>query len=280
MSNNDDSRSSDMQSSSIHTPDSSQSEGTHEIDTYREGRQKSTAVVPVVAVHNLTKIYRLGQTEVRALQDVSLDVAPAEFVAVVGPSGSGKTTFMNLIGCMDRPTRGEYWLTGIAVSKMEPNQLADIRNRRLGFIFQNFNLLTRETALTNVMLPLVYRGLPEREQRRRAALALQMVGLKDRMNHLPTQLSGGQQQRVAIARALVSQPSLLLADEPTGNLDSHTSQEILELLKSLNEQGITLIVVTHNMEVARVAKRIVEFKDGSIVRDEAIQIASSNEGEK
>ncbi|HZR43813.1 MAG TPA: ABC transporter ATP-binding protein [Ktedonobacteraceae bacterium] len=280
MSNNDDFRSSDMQSSSIHTPDSSQSEGTHEIDTYREERQKGTAVVPVVSVRNLTKIYRLGQTEVRALQDVSLDVAPGEFVAVVGPSGSGKTTFMNLIGCMDRPTSGEYWLTGIAVSKMEPNQLADIRNRRLGFIFQNFNLLTRETALTNVMLPLVYRGLPEREQRRRAALALQMVGLKDRMNHLPTQLSGGQQQRVAIARALVSQPSLLLADEPTGNLDSHTSQEILELLKSLNEQGITLIVVTHNMEVARVAKRIVEFKDGSIIRDEATQIAPSNEGEK
>jgi len=280
VSNNDDFRSSDMQSSSIHTPDSSQSEGTHEIDTYREERQKGTAVVPVVSVRNLTKIYRLGQTEVRALQDVSLDVAPGEFVAVVGPSGSGKTTFMNLIGCMDRPTSGEYWLTGIAVSKMEPNQLADIRNRRLGFIFQNFNLLTRETALTNVMLPLVYRGLPEREQRRRAALALQMVGLKDRMNHLPTQLSGGQQQRVAIARALVSQPSLLLADEPTGNLDSHTSQEILELLKSLNEQGITLIVVTHNMEVARVAKRIVEFKDGSIIRDEATQIAPSNEGEK
>lgn len=280
MSNNDDFRSSDMQSSSIHTPDSSQSEGTHEISAHREGKQKSTAVVPVVSVHNLTKIYRLGQTEVRALQDVSLDVAPGEFVAVVGPSGSGKTTFMNLIGCMDRPTSGEYWLTGIAVSKMEPNQLAEIRNRRLGFIFQNFNLLTRETALTNVMLPLVYRGLPEREQRRRAALALQMVGLKDRMNHLPTQLSGGQQQRVAIARALVSQPSLLLADEPTGNLDSHTSQEILELLKSLNEQGITLIVVTHNMEVAHVAKRIVEFKDGSIVRDENTQIASSNEGEK
>jgi putative ABC transport system ATP-binding protein len=225
------------------------------------------SVIPVVAVRNLSKTYYLGQSEVRALQDVSLDVYPGEFVVVMGPSGSGKSTFMNLIGCMDRPTSGEYWLTGLAVSKMSSNQLADIRNRRLGFIFQNFNLLPRETALANVMLPLMYRGLPEREQRQRAAIALNAVGLGERLHHLPTQLSGGQQQRVAIARALVCQPALLLADEPTGNLDSHTSQEILELLQSLNQQGLTLIVVTHNANIAEIAGHCVEFKDGQIVQD-------------
>jgi putative ABC transport system ATP-binding protein len=229
-------------------------------------------VIPVVAVRDLTKTYYLGQSEVHALQDVSLDVYPGEFVVVMGPSGSGKSTFMNLIGCMDRPTSGEYWLTGIAVSKMSSNQLADIRNSRLGFIFQNFNLLPRETALANVMLPLMYRGLPEREQRQRAVIALNAVGLGERLHHLPTQLSGGQQQRVAIARALVCQPALLLADEPTGNLDSHTSQEILELLQSLNRQGLTLIVVTHNTNIADIAGRCVEFKDGLIVQnDEALQ---------
>jgi len=225
--------------------------------------------LPIVAVRNLTKTYYLGQSEVHALQDVSLDVYPGEFVVVMGPSGSGKSTFMNMIGCMDRPTSGEYWLTGIAVSKMTSNQLADIRNRRLGFIFQNFNLLPRETALENVMLPLMYQGWSEHIQRQRAVQALNAVGLRERLHHLPMQLSGGQQQRVAIARALVCQPSLVLADEPTGNLDSHTSGEILELLQSLNRQGLTLIVVTHNADIAEIARRRVVFKDGQMVEDDA-----------
>ncbi|QBD80692.1 ABC transporter ATP-binding protein [Ktedonosporobacter rubrisoli] len=224
-------------------------------------------VMPVVAVRNLSRIYRMGQNRVQALQDVSLDIYPGELVAIVGPSGSGKTTFMNLIGCMDRPSSGEYWLNSIKVSQMQPNQLAEIRNQQLGFIFQNFNLLMRETALSNVMLPLIYRGLPEREQRQRAMRALHLVGLKERMQHLPVQLSGGQQQRVAIARALVGQPSLLLADEPTGNLDSHTSQEILDLLKTLNAKGITIIVVTHSAEVAAIAGHHIEFRDGQVVRN-------------
>ncbi|HLZ63341.1 MAG TPA: ABC transporter ATP-binding protein [Ktedonosporobacter sp.] len=241
--------------------------GSQSNNASEEDWQGDVSRLPVVAVRHLNRMYQLGQTEVHALRDVSLDIYPGEFVAVMGPSGSGKTTFMNIIGCMDRPTSGDYRLTGMPISQLSTNQLADIRNRRIGFIFQSFNLLLRETALANVMLPLMYRGLPERVQRQQAALALQMVGLADRLNHLPTQLSGGQQQRVAIARALVNQPSLLLADEPTGNLDSHTSQEILELLQALNEQGITLIVVTHSGEVASVAKRRVEFKDGLVVQD-------------
>ncbi len=240
--------------------------------------QIAQSAIPVVAVRNLTKTYYLGQSEVHALQDVSLDVYPGEFVAVMGPSGSGKSTFMNLIGCMDRPTSGEYWLTGTAVSQLNSNQLADIRNRRLGFIFQNFNLLPRESALTNVMLPLMYRGLPEHAQRQRATLALNAVGLGERLHHLPMQLSGGQQQRVAIARALVCQPSLLLADEPTGNLDSHTSQEILELLQSLNRQGLTLIVVTHNADVAEIARRRVVFKDGQMIQDDDAALTQATSG--
>jgi putative ABC transport system ATP-binding protein len=235
------------------------------IDTSEQGNQQA---IPVVAVRGLTRTYYLGQSEVHALQDVSLDIYPGEFVAVMGPSGSGKSTFMNVIGCMDRPTSGDYWLTGISVSSLTSNQLAEIRNRRLGFIFQNFNLLPRESALANVMLPLMYRGLSEQVQRQRALLALNLVGLGDRIGHMPVQLSGGQQQRVAIARALVSQPALLLADEPTGNLDSHTSQEILALLQSLNQQGLTLVVVTHNADVAEVAKRHVVFKDGQVVEDD------------
>jgi putative ABC transport system ATP-binding protein len=235
------------------------------IATSEQGEQQA---IPVVAVRELTRTYYLGQSEVHALQDVSLDIYPGEFVAIMGPSGSGKSTFMNVIGCMDRPTSGDYWLTGISVSSLTSNQLAEIRNRRLGFIFQNFNLLPRESALANVMLPLMYRGLSEQVQRQRALLALNMVGLGDRIGHMPVQLSGGQQQRVAIARALVSQPALLLADEPTGNLDSHTSQEILALLQSLNQQGLTLVVVTHNADVAQVAKRHVVFKDGQVVEDD------------
>ncbi|HEY4385243.1 MAG TPA: ABC transporter ATP-binding protein [Ktedonobacteraceae bacterium] len=234
--------------------------------------QQNASSTAVVSVRDLTRTYRTGQSEVHALRGISLDVYPGEFVAVMGPSGSGKSTFMNIIGCMDRPSSGEYWLTGMLVSTLRPEQLATVRSRYLGFIFQNFNLLPRDSALANVMLPLVYQGLPERLQKVRATRALSIVGLADRMNHLPMQLSGGQQQRVAIARALVSQPSLLLADEPTGNLDSETSQEILTLLQTLNKQGITIIVVTHSAEVAEIARRRVAFKDGHIIRDEYTDI--------
>jgi putative ABC transport system ATP-binding protein len=245
-------------------------------ETDSEEPQQSTSAIPVVMVRDLTRTYRLGPCEVRALRGVSLDIYPGEFVAVTGPSGSGKSTFMNIIGCMDRPTGGEYRLNGVLVSKLRPHQLAIVRSRHLGFIFQNFNLLPRESALDNVMLPLVYQGLPLRVQRVHATRALQKVGLADRLHHLPTQLSGGQQQRVAIARALVSRPSLLLADEPTGNLDSETSQEILTLLQNLNKQGITIIVVTHNIEVAEKVQRHVTFKDGYVVRDEQLGPASSS----
>ena len=239
--------------------------------------QKSARATPVVSVRDLTRTYRTGQSEVHALRGISLDVYPGEFVAVTGPSGSGKSTFMNIIGCMDRPTSGDYWLTGMLASSLRAEQLATVRSRYLGFIFQNFNLLPRDTALANVMLPLVYQGLPERLQKVRATRALSIVGLANRLHHLPAQLSGGQQQRVAIARALVSQPALLLADEPTGNLDSETSQEILSLLQALNKQGITIIVVTHSSEVAEIARRRVAFKDGNIIKDEYIHISSNSD---
>lgn len=225
--------------------------------------------LPVVAVRDLRKTYLLGQTKVFALRGVNLKVYPGEFVAVMGPSGSGKSTLLNLLGCLDRPTSGEYWLTGVSAGQMRSRELADIRNRHIGFVFQSFNLLSRESALANVMLPLMYRGLAHRLQEQRAYRALQLVGLGDRIHHRPAQLSGGQQQRVAIARALVNQPSLLLADEPTGNLDSQTSLEILALLQALNERGITIIVVTHEASVASVAQRRVTFHDGCIVQDEA-----------
>jgi putative ABC transport system ATP-binding protein len=231
--------------------------------------------LPVIAVRRLVKTYMVGQTEVRALRGISLQVYPGEFVAVMGPSGSGKSTLLNLIGCLDRPTSGDYWLMGTPVSRMSANQLAGIRNQRIGFVFQGFNLLARANALSNVMLPMVYAGRSSKERERRARRALQLVGLAARVNHLPAQLSGGQQQRVAIARALVNHPSLLLADEPTGNLDSRTSLEILGLLQVLNEQGITIMLVTHNQDVADCAKRRVVFRDGRIVRDEPIPVPRS-----
>jgi putative ABC transport system ATP-binding protein len=236
-----------------------------------EDVQQRTSTIPIVMVRDLTRIYRPGQSEVHALKRISLDIYPGEFVAVTGPSGSGKSTFMNIVGCMDRPTSGEYRLKGQLVSKLQPHQLALVRSRHLGFIFQNFNLLPRESALANVMLPLVYQGLPLRAQRAYATRALHRVGLADRIHHLPTQLSGGQQQRVAIARALVSRPSLLLADEPTGNLDSETGREIVLLLQALNGQGMTIIIVTHNTEIAAVAQRRVAFKDGRVVEGKVFQ---------
>jgi putative ABC transport system ATP-binding protein len=225
---------------------------------------------PVIAIRDLTKTYLLGQNKVRALRGISLEVQSGEFVAVMGPSGSGKSTLMNLIGCLDRPTSGEYWLTGKVVSQMSADELADIRNKYIGFVFQGFNLLARSTALKNVLLPLMYAGLPRAEQVRRARKILQVVGLGSRLHHLPSQLSGGQQQRVAIARALVNDPPLLLADEPTGNLDSKTSLEIMAVLQALNEQGLTIVLVTHDPDIAAYAKRQVIFRDGRIVRDEPI----------
>src|SRR5690348_11419852 len=225
-------------------------------------------ITPVIAVRNLQKTYKLGQTSVPALRGVSLEVHVGEFVAVMGPSGSGKSTFMNLLGCLDRPTQGEYWLTGRLVSKLSSNELADIRNSLIGFVFQGFNLLSRASAISNVTLPLVYAGLSKAERDRRAHTMLQLVGLGSRVHHKPSQLSGGQQQRVAIARALVNRPALLLADEPTGNLDSRTSIEIMAILQLLNEQGLTIVLVTHEPDVAQYAKRQVRFRDGRIVHDE------------
>ncbi len=225
----------------------------------------------VISVRDLKKVYMLGQTRVRALRGVSLDVHAGEFVAIMGPSGSGKSTFMNLVGCLDRPSAGDYYLMGTAVSRMSPDQLASVRNRRIGFVFQGFNLLGRSTALQNVMLPLLYAGLQKDEQRRRANRVLQLVGLASRANHKPAQLSGGQQQRVAIARALVTGPALLLADEPTGNLDSHTSVEIMAILQALNDRGLTIVLVTHESDIAAYAHRQVAFRDGRVIRDEMVE---------
>ena len=224
----------------------------------------------VVDARDITKTYKLGQTLVHALRGVSLTVRQGEFVAIMGPSGSGKSTFMNLLGCLDRPSGGEYRLMGTPVSRMTPDQLADVRSQRLGFIFQGFNLLSRATALKNVQLPMVYAGASAAEQERRARKALTMVGLGDRLDHKPAELSGGQQQRVAIARALVNNPALLLADEPTGNLDSRTSVEIMAILQGLNQRGVTIVVVTHEPDIATYAKRQVVFRDGRIVRDELV----------
>jgi putative ABC transport system ATP-binding protein len=224
----------------------------------------------IVDVRNLIKIYIVGQTRVRALQGISLTVNQGEFVAVMGPSGSGKSTFMNLVGCLDRPTQGEYWLAGKLVSSLSNDELADIRNRQIGFVFQGFNLLSRSSALGNVLLPMVYAGVSREERERRGHNVLRLVGLGDRMDHKPSELSGGQQQRVAIARALVNRPALLLADEPTGNLDSRTSLEIMAVLQALNEQGLTILMVTHEPDIAKFAKRQVAFRDGLIVRDEPV----------
>ena len=223
-----------------------------------------------IRAEELHKIYRLdGQAEVYALRGVSLQVTPGEFVAIMGPSGSGKSTFMNLLGCLDTPTRGTLSIEGIEVSSLTPIQLAEIRNRKIGFVFQNFNLLPRTSALENVELPLIYNRVPASQRRQRSTEALARVGLKDRMKNLSNQLSGGEQQRVAIARAMVNNPSLILADEPTGNLDTQTSIEIMSIVQELNEaSGITIILVTHEKDIASYAKRQVHFRDGKIVRDE------------
>jgi putative ABC transport system ATP-binding protein len=223
-----------------------------------------------IRAEELHKIYRLdGHAEVHALRGVSLQVAPGEFVAIMGPSGSGKSTFMNLLGCLDTPTQGKLLIEGIEVSSLTPNQLADMRNKKIGFVFQNFNLLSRTSALENVELPLLYSKIPAAQRQQRAVEALARVGLQERMHNLSNQLSGGEQQRVAIARALVNNPALILADEPTGNLDTQTSLEIMNIVQDLNlSNGITIILVTHESEIARYAKRKVQFRDGKIISDQ------------
>jgi putative ABC transport system ATP-binding protein len=223
----------------------------------------------LIETQKLVKVYRMGDTEVRALDGVTLGVGKGEFVCVMGPSGSGKSTFMNLVGCLDRPTSGEYRLDGTAVSEMAGDALAAVRNRHIGFVFQHFNLLARTSALENVELPLIYAGVPKEARCERARAMLKRVGLGDRAHHHPSQLSGGQQQRVAIARALVTEPLIILADEPTGALDSHTSLEIMALLQELNRQGMTVVLVTHEPEVARFARRLLRFRDGHVVSDES-----------
>jgi putative ABC transport system ATP-binding protein len=224
--------------------------------------------IPVIAAHHLRREYSLGGHAVKALDDVTFTVSAGEFVAIMGPSGSGKSTLMNLLGCLDRPNGGEYRLGGEAVSQFSPDALALVRNRRIGFVFQQFNLLARQSALENVELPLVYSAVPRAERRRLAAAALAEVGLAHRADHTPAKLSGGEQQRVAIARALVNRPLLLLADEPTGALDSRTQVEILAVLQRLNGQGLTIIVVTHEADVAEHAGRILTFRDGRLRKDE------------
>ena len=232
----------------------------------------ATDAPPLIVLDHVYKIYRMGDVEIHALNGVSLEIQRGGFVAIMGASGSGKSTLMNILGCLDRPTRGHYLLDGQDVSKLSKDQLADIRNRKIGFVFQGFNLLARTSALENVELPMLYLGVPATERQTRAREALELVGLGGRMNNMPNQLSGGQQQRVAIARALVNQPSIILADEPTGNLDSRTSVDVMGVFQYLNdERGITIALVTHEADIAQYAKRMVLFKDGHIRRDQIVE---------
>jgi putative ABC transport system ATP-binding protein len=226
-------------------------------------------VNPLIVSEDIWKIYQVGDVEVQALRGVSVTIEQGEFVAIMGSSGSGKSTLMNILGCLDQPTKGQYRLNGVEVGQLRPDQLAEIRNQQIGFVFQSFNLIPRTSALENAQLPLFYRGLSLKEQRTRASAALQRVGLKGREHHSPTQLSGGQQQRVAIARALVTAPSLLLADEPTGNLDTESSQDIMGILEGLNRDGMTVILVTHEVDIAAYASREIVVKDGQILSDRA-----------
>ena len=229
--------------------------------------QTPSTALPLIVLRDVSKVYAAGQT-VHALRGVNLEIAAGEFVAIMGASGSGKSTLMNILGCLDTPTSGSYLLDGVPVQDRDPDALAALRNRRMGFVFQQFNLMPRTSALENVELPLLYAGVRQPERSRRALAALQRVGLADRSSHSPAQLSGGQQQRVAIARALVNEPALILADEPTGALDSETSAEVMQLLGALNRQGITVILVTHEADMAAWARRRLLFKDGRLVADE------------
>jgi len=225
----------------------------------------------LILVQDVHKYYELGETRVHALRGVSVEIARGEFVAIMGASGGGKSTLMNILGCLDKPSAGRYLLENIEVSSLSKRELAAIRNHKIGFVFQGFNLLSRTTALENVELPTLYARISKAEGEKRSREALALVGLGDRVAHFPSQLSGGQQQRVAIARALVNQPSILLADEPTGNLDSRTSVEIMDIFQKLNDDGLTIVLVTHELDIARFAKRSIQFRDGKIRRDEAIQ---------
>jgi putative ABC transport system ATP-binding protein len=228
-----------------------------------------------ISVRELTKVYDLGEVKVRALRGVTVDIHEGEFVAVIGPSGSGKSTFMHILGCLDRPSTGKYMLDGDDVSKLSKNALAEVRNQKIGFVFQGFNLLSRTTALDNVELPLLYNGdgMRGKERHRRAKAALESVGLSDRAGHHPNQLSGGQQQRVAIARSLINEPAILLADEPTGNLDTRTSIEVMDIFQRLNtERGITVLLITHERDIAEYGTRIIAFRDGKIVSDEQNEV--------
>jgi len=225
----------------------------------------------VIKLENIRRVFGEDDHTVEALRGVSFTISVGEFVAIMGASGSGKSTCMNTLGCLDKPTSGTYWLDGIDTAGMTPDQLAEVRNKKLGFVFQGFNLLPRTTALENVELPLVYAGIPSAERHQRAKAALERVGLGERISHTSAQLSGGQQQRVAIARALVNEPAVILADEPTGNLDTTTTHEIMQLFTDLNRQGITIVMITHEPEVAEYASRRITFRDGSIISDTAHQ---------
>ena len=241
---------------------------TMETESYRQDLV-STGVV--IRTTELTKTYQMGAEEVHALRGVNVEIKKGEYVAIMGPSGSGKSTLMNLIGCLDSPTAGQYWLAGRLVSELDDDELAYIRNKEIGFVFQTFNLLPRATALHNVELPLIYNGTPAEQRLEKAKQALARVELTDRMHHKPNELSGGQRQRVAIARALVNSPSIVLADEPTGNLDSRTGEEIMALFANLHSQGNTIILVTHENDVAQRAHRIIHIRDGKIASDEAVK---------
>lgn len=224
----------------------------------------------MIQISNMSKIYKMGNNEVKALNNISLHIKQHEFVAIIGPSGSGKSTLMNMLGCLDTPTSGTYILDGHEISKLDDDELADIRNKKIGFIFQGFNLLQKLTALENVELPLIYQGIGSKQRHKRSSEALEIVGLGDRIHHRPTELSGGQQQRVAIARALVSDAPIILADEPTGNLDTKSGAEIMRILHELNSNGNTIILITHDNGVAQQAKRIVRIQDGEIIEDKDV----------
>jgi len=247
---------------------------TTAMEAYRQDLVESGVVIRTEA---LVKTYEMGAEQVHALQGVDVEIRKGEYVAIMGPSGSGKSTLMNLIGCLDSPTSGRYWLAGRLVSELDDDELAYIRNKEIGFVFQTFNLLPRASALHNVELPLIYNGTPAEERVEKAKLALQRVDLTARMSHKPNELSGGQRQRVAIARALVNDPSIVLADEPTGNLDSKTGEEIMGLFANLHRQGNTIILVTHEMDIAQHAHRVIFIRDGKIASDEKIKKPSGND---